>query len=74
MDPKFTFSQDNTFFSAAIYNLLKSKSKDYYWLFIIKVNPELKAPKRWARDLQFDDKALSGSFKNLKIIWKKKTI
>ena len=47
-DPKFTFSQDNTFLqlsSTLKVNLLKSKSKDFYWLIINKVNPELKAPK-----------------------------
>ena len=69
LDPKFTFSPDNTFFqlsSTIIVNLLKSKSKDYYWLFIKKVNPELKAPRKWARDLQFNDIELSGYFKNLK--------
>ena len=73
LDPKFTFSQDNTFLfrlsSTIKVNLLKSKSKDYFWLFINKVNPELKAPKKWARDLQFNDIELSGYFRNLKIIF-----
>ena len=48
LDPKFTFSQDDTFFqlsSTIKVNLLKLKSKDYYWLLINKVNPELKATK-----------------------------
>ena len=52
-DLEFTFSKDNTFFqlsSTIKVNLLKSKSKDYYWLFINKANPELKAPKIWAHD------------------------
>ena len=49
LDPKSTFSQDDTYFqlsSAIKVNLLKSKSKDYHWLFINKVNRELKAPKK----------------------------
>lgn len=65
LDPKFTFSQDNTFFqlsSIIKVNLLKSKSKNYYWLYINKVNPELKAPKKWARDLQFNNIVLSGHY------------
>lgn len=48
LDPKFIFSQDNAFFqlsSTVKVNLLKLKSKDYYWSFINKVNLELKAPK-----------------------------
>ena len=47
LDPKFIFSQDNAFFPAVIHNkvnLLKMKNRDYYWLFINKVNLELKAP------------------------------
>ena len=76
-DPKFTFSQNNTFFqlsSTIKVNLLKSKSKDYYWLFINKANPELKAPKKWARDLQFNHIELSGYFKNLKSICKENNL
>ena len=76
-DPKFTFSQNNTFFqlsSTIKVNLLKSKSKDYYWLFINKANPELKAPKKWARDLQFNNIELSGYFKNLKSICKENNL
>ena len=49
LDPKSAFSQDDTFFqlsSTIKVNLLKSKSKDYHWLFINKVNRELKAPKK----------------------------
>ena len=49
LDPKSTISQDDTFFqlsSTIKVNLLKSKSKDYHWLFINKVNRELKAPKK----------------------------
>lgn len=71
LDPKFTFSQDDTFFqlsSTIKVNLLKLKSKDYYWLFINKVNSELKATKKWARDLQFNGIELSCYFKNLKSI------
>ena len=65
LDPKFTFSEDNTLFqlsSTIQVNLLKSRSKDYYWLFINKVNPELKAPKKWDRDLQFNNIELSGHY------------
>ena len=46
-------------------NLLKSKNKDFYWLFINKVNPELKAPRKWARDLLFNYIEVSGYFKYL---------
>ena len=77
LDPKFTSSPDNTFFqlsSTIKVNLLKSKSKDYYRLFINKVNPELKAPRKWARDLQFNDIELSGYFKNLKSICKENNL
>ena len=49
-------------------NLLKSKSKDFYWLFINKANSELEAPKKWARDLLFNDIELTGYFKSLKRI------
>ena len=69
LDPKFTFSEDNTLFqlsSTIQVNLLKSRSKDYYWLFINKVNPELKAPKKWAHGLQFNNIELNRYFKNLK--------
>ena len=76
LDPKFTFSQDTFFlFSSTIeVNLLKSMSKDYYWLFINKVNPELKAPKKWARDLQINNIELNGYFKNLKTISKENNL
>ena len=77
LDPKFTFSQDNTSFqlsSTIEVNLLKSMSKDYYWLFINKVNPELKAPKKWARDLQINNIELNGYFKNLKSICKENNL
>ena len=77
LDPKFTFSEDNTLFqlsSTIQVNLLKSRSKDYYWLFINKVNPELKAPKKWARDLQFNNIELNGYFKNLKSICKENNL
>ena len=77
LDPKFTFSHDDTFFqlsSTIKDNLLKLKSKDYYWLFINKVNPELKTPKKWARDLQFNGIELSCYFKNLKSICKENNL
>ena len=77
LDPKFTFSQDDTFFqlsSTIKVNLLKLKSKDYYRLFINKVNPELKAPKKWARNLQFNGIELSCYFKNIKSICKENNL
>ena len=46
LDAKFTFSPENSFFqlSPSInVNLLKMKSKDYYWFFQNKLDAELKA-------------------------------
>ena len=48
VDPKFTFSQDDTFFQLSTtikVDLLNRRAKITEWLFINKVNPELKAPK-----------------------------
>ena len=62
LDPKFTFLQDNTFFqlsSTLKVNFLKSTRKDYYWLFINKMNPELKLSKKCARNLKINDIKLS---------------
>ena len=71
LDAKFSYLPDDTFFqlsSSISVNLLKWKSRDYYWLFINKDNPELKAPRKWARDLQSNEIELTGYFKNLRNI------
>ena len=50
LDAKFTFSPENSFsqLSPSInVNLLKMKSKDYYWSFQNKLDAELKAPGKW---------------------------
>ena len=49
-------------------NLLKMKSKDYYWLFIDKVDPEVKGKKKWARELHSNELQLNRYFKNLNSI------
>ena len=77
LDPKFTYLPDDTFFqlsSSININLLKWKSRDYYWLFIHKDNPELKAPKKWARDLQSNEIELTGYFKHLRNICKENNL
>ena len=76
LDPKFNLP-DDTFFqlsSSININLLKWKSRDYYWLFINKDNPELKAPKKWARDLQSNEIELTGYFKHLRNICKENNL
>ena len=77
LDPKFTYLPDDTFFqlsSSININLLKWKSRDYYWLFINKDNPELKAPRKWARDLQSNEIELTGYFKHLRNICKENNL
>lgn len=70
---KFIFSQDDISFQLSPtinINLLKMKSKDYYWLFMDKADIELKAAKKWARDLQSIDLKLNVYFKYLRNICK----
>ena len=72
LGPKFTYSPDNTSFQLSTINanLLELKCKDFYWFFINEVNPDLKATKKWARDLQLNSFKfeLTGYFKNLRNI------
>ena len=73
LGPKLIYSSDNTSFlqlSTINVNLLELKCKDFYWFFINKVNPDLKASKKWARDLQLNGFELTGYFKNLRNICK----
>ena len=51
-------------------SLLKVKSKDYHWLFMDKIDIELKSPEKWVRDLQLADLNLTVYFKNLRNICK----
>ena len=77
LEPKFTYLPGDTFFqlsSSININLLKWKSRDYYWLFINKDNPELKAPRKWARDLQSNEIELTGYFKHLRNICKENNL
>ena len=75
LGPKFTYSPDNTSFqlsSTINVNLLELKCKDFYWFFMNAVNTDLKATKKWARDLQLNGFKfeLTGYFKNLRNICK----
>ena len=57
------------FFSADTYNKRESceiAEQRLLRLFINKVNPELKAARKGARDLKFNDIELYGYFKNVK--------
>ena len=58
LGPKFTYSPDNTSFQLSstinVNRLLELKCKDFYWFFSNEVNPDLKATKKWARDLQLN--------------------
>ena len=77
LDAKFTYLPDDTLFqlsSSISVNLLKWKSRDCYWLFINKDNPELKAPRKWPRDLQSNEIELTGYFKNLRNICKENNL